>query len=427
MPPRNKARGRKKQRVIVAKTKSTPQTKDNSQMTVLGKALRTLGGLGGGAIGGLLGMPATGSSIGSGLGASLSKWLGSGDYTVSSNSLVQKAASGVPMMHSTGQSVVIRHKEFVAQISGSQAFAIQQTLTLNPGLQGTFPWLSSIAASYQEYAIKGLVWHYVPTSGSAVNSTNPALGSVMIQTSYRSNDSPPLSKIELMNEFWANEVVPSESMAHPVECDPKENPFNIHYVRGASVPTGDNQLLYDLGVTYVATSGMPANGNVVGDLWVTYEIEFKKPVVASNVTGTGIYAAQFTGGATSNLLGGPIAHSYGNLPLTVNTNTFTIPVGYSGIYYIFCAIQPSGNFSGVVNWWNTPTLVNCVTYPGGWDGVNPLVATVATTTTGFGAVTYNYVIQKLDPSVAATFTFPAPAIASGVVLYVSLNVIQTIP
>jgi hypothetical protein len=40
--------------------------------------------------------------------------------------------------------------------------------------------------------------------------------------------------------------------------------------------------MYDLGKTFVATQGMPSDG-VIGDLWVTYEIELKKPLVASPV------------------------------------------------------------------------------------------------------------------------------------------------
>ena len=62
-------------------------TKKKNEVTKLGAALRALGGLGGGAVGSLFGNPTTGSTIGTGLGAALSRWLGSGDYRVSSNSV----------------------------------------------------------------------------------------------------------------------------------------------------------------------------------------------------------------------------------------------------------------------------------------------------------------------------------------------------
>ena len=62
----------------------------------------------------------------------------------------------------------------------------------------------------------------------------------------------------MINEYCSNEVVPMETMAHPVECDPKENPFNVQYVRTLAVAPGETQLMYDLGVTHVATSGQLA-------------------------------------------------------------------------------------------------------------------------------------------------------------------------
>ena len=255
------------------------------EVTAIGQALRTLGGLGGGAIGSYVGQSAAGTALGTGFGAMVSKWLGYGDYRVSVNSLVTKSSASIPAMHTTQQSVVVRHKEFLGTISGSANFAIQRQIVINPGLPESFPWLSTIATSYQQYKIRGMVYHYIPTSGVAISGTNSALGAVMIQTSYRSNDTPPTDKVELLNEYWSNEVVPNEQMIHPIECDPKENPFNIHYVRGGSVPTNDSPLMYDIGRTFVATQGMQGT-NIVGDLWVTYEEEFKKPVVRSNVSGS---------------------------------------------------------------------------------------------------------------------------------------------
>lgn len=218
--------------------------------------------------------------MGSSLGAAISRWLGSGDYELNGNTLVTPGSS-IPSMHKESQTVVVRHKEFVGTISGSVGFAVQQELVLNPGILGTFPWLYRIAQCYQEYTFRGMVFHYVPTSGVAV-STNPALGAVMLQTSYRSTDSPPTDKMEMLNEYWSTEGSPASSFIHPIECKPVENPFKVQFVRGHTTLT-DSPLMYDLGVTYVATQGMPADGNPVGDLWVTYEVELRKPVVSSNV------------------------------------------------------------------------------------------------------------------------------------------------
>jgi hypothetical protein len=116
----------------------------------------------------MVGMPGAGGVVGNSLAGALSRWIGAGDYSINNNSVVQrslKAASSIPSMHSDAQSVVVRHKEYLGEILSSQTFSVQQSYPLNPGISTTFPWLSGIAVRFQEYKIKGLVFHYIPTSG----------------------------------------------------------------------------------------------------------------------------------------------------------------------------------------------------------------------------------------------------------------------
>ena len=145
-----KQKGKKK--VATKVRRAEPQ-----QMTLLGSALRSLGGLGGGALGSVFGAPGVGSAVGTSLGGAISKWLGSGDYNVSSNSIVKqslKAAAAIPAMHNDGQTVVVRHKEYLGEIRGSTTFTVQKSYELNPANVSTFPWLSSIASSFQEYKFR---------------------------------------------------------------------------------------------------------------------------------------------------------------------------------------------------------------------------------------------------------------------------------
>nr|WRQ65428.1 structural protein [Tolivirales sp.] len=341
---------KKRTKVVVQPQKKKNKVK-KQELTRLGYALRTLGGLGGGAVGGLVGMPSSGSAVGSGIGAALSKWLGSGDYQVSSNSMVSsmKASGSIPMMHKNDQTVVVRHKEFIGEIRSSIDFATRYSLELNPGVSSTFPWLSRIAGNYQEYRFKGIVFHYVPTSGSAVASTNNALGSVMMQTSYRATDTPPASKRELLNEYWSTETAPFETTCHPIECNPSENPFNVQYVRQKSVPVGDNLLMYDLGVTHIAVSGQQVNDVVLGDLWVTYEVELKKPILYSNVTNgegqivtydTTPSAAVKSGTYLSTIDTAVLPYS-GNkalVPQITGVREWTIPAEFQGVIWIQASI-----------------------------------------------------------------------------------------
>jgi len=380
-----------------------------SELTRLGAALRNLGKYGGAAVGGMFGMPAAGSSVGTDLGAALSRWLGSGDYTVGSNSIVQRAMKGsdsVPAMHNSGQSVIIRHREYIGEIRGSTTFAIQDEFQLNPGNDRTFPWLSLVANGFQEYRIKGMVFHYVPTSGSAISGTNAALGSVMLSTSYRANDSPPTSKVEMLNEYFATESVPSEPFCHPIECDPKENPFNVQYVRQGELPNNDSLLLYDLGTTYVAVTGQQATGNVLGDLWCTYEVELKKPIVASNVTNRyKVAAIEYTGTITGSDWFNGTSIDAGNLGISAAGRVLTFPEGSVGTWYITVCMTPVTTFSAV-DLSGGATLTNCTSAY--LSRTNTYIRTVLGGAGGtLNRAWYQLAITISDPAVSATVTFPS--------------------
>jgi hypothetical protein len=394
----------KKMNIIVGRKKASRQPQE---MTRLGSALRALGGLGGGAIGSLVGMSGGGSSVGSSLGASLSKWLGSGDYNVSTNSIVNQTLRGtnsIPSMHNNGQSVVVRHKEFVMEVRGATAFTVRSSFDINPGRHETFPWLAGVASRFQEYRIKGLVWHYVPSSGAAVSGTNAALGTVMLQTSYRSNDSPPSNKNEVLNEYWSSESVPSEAFCHPIECDPKENPFNVQYVRTDSVPSGDSKLLYDLGQTHLCVSGQQADDVVLGDLWCTYEIELKKPIVESNVTSTTrccdiissgtITSASFFNGTQSRR---------GGLEATANVKTLSFPPLLTGIFRVSLLINATTVFTAA-DLSGTATLTNCslIPQPNGASYTRTVLAGAGTV----GVAQYDLIVEITDRAKTASILFP---------------------
>jgi len=321
--------------------------KKKSEITEIGRALRALGGFGGSMAGGLIGQGAAGSAVGTGLGAAISRWLGQGDYSVSSNSVL-RAAGTVPSMHRNDQTVVVRHKEFVGELRGNTNFTVAYRYSLNPGIALTFPWLHSIAAQYSEYRIKGMVFHYVPTSGASVASANTALGSVMFQTSYRASENPPGSKIEMMNEYWASEGRPCDEFCHPIECDPKENPFNVQYVRTGSLAPSENLLMYDLGTTTVAVTGMQTSGTVLGDIWCTYEVELKKPKLTGLNTETtrSVYSFGTSGITAANPLGGGVfLTSIDNV--TLSTNVLTFPGNLDGKYLVAWTIAGFSAASGV--------------------------------------------------------------------------------
>lgn len=377
-----------------------------------------LGGLGGRTLGTMVGFGGEGANMGTSLGASLSRWLGSGDYDVTSNSLVRQAASGtVPSMHKNDQTITVRHKEFVTEVSGRTAFTVIRRFSINPGLVQTFPWLSTIAGQYSEYRIKGMVYHYVPTSGNAVASSNAALGTVMLQTSYRASESAPQSKVELLNEYWANESKPSEAFCHPIECNPKENPFNIQYVRTSSVASTDNVLLYDLGTTSLAVSGQQIDNAVLGDLWITYEIELRKPKLAGIVGET--VATYFASGTSSVNTTTPFGSNAGTLVdesdsgMVVSPTALTVQPGNAGTYQMTLVYTSTTSFTfGSMAITGSGSVAYRV-----YGTTNPRTTT---TTAGSGASVV-YTFQVTDPNTTTVITPSVSTLvgAAGVYIHVT--------
>jgi hypothetical protein len=380
----------------------------------------TLRGLGA-AAGGILGNPALGYQAGAGI----SKWMGMGDYELTSNSIIEKHAKGVPFMHKSGQTTRVQHREYIQDvITSSSAGTFQTTqFPLNPGVSATFPWLSVLAQQYQEYTFKGLVFHFVSTSGDSVASTNTALGSVIMATQYRSTSAPFTNKTAMLNEYFSCDGKPSEDIAHPVECDPKENPFNVQYVRTGNVPSGEDEKMYDLGTFNFATVGYPGTSSNVGELWVTYDIELRKPQVASLA---GIQDAHYTGNgtySTANAFGtSAVTQVYDNIgiqinfsnkqidfPLSNQTVNYAVSVVYQGVTayaasgFSFGAFFSSLNIFRTVGAFNsnytvgtgTAVTTQFVTVTGNSGGVQPVMA-FNTPTTLTGATTLDIYVWQLN-------------------------------
>jgi hypothetical protein len=357
-----------------------------------------MGSLGGGAIGNMFGHGAEGKDLGRNLGATISKWLGTGDYTVKMNTLVHSSAN-IPMMHRTGQSIIVRHKEFVCDVIAGTGtptkFTVSNSFYLNPGLATSFPWLSTIAQQFQEYTWRGVVYHYVPTSGST--TTSQALGSVMLHTDYRVTAPAPNSKVELLNEYFASDAKPAEGFCHPIECDPKENPYNVQYIRSSSVPSGEDPKSYDLGKVNLATVGVPAANTNLGELWVTYEVELRKPQLGAQTASTS-YAYSTLAPSVTDVLGTPTM-TFNDLAISISADgkTVTFPKGVSGVFLILYRFYSAGSASLA---YTSRTLTNCTDSNPAHDVRDPAYSLMSGTTDGF----LTHFVQITDPSSVASVT-----------------------
>lgn len=223
-----------------------------------------------------------GAMVGGAAGDLLGSIIGFGDYKVESNSLVGAGnvpAQAAPQFANSKAETRIQHKEFIMDVVTSSGFSVS-SLVLNPANSVTFPWLSTVASSYENYKFNGLVFTYVPTSGQVTNA-NPALGAVMLATNYDALAKPFTSKREMDSYEYSTSVVPFNSIMHAVECASGTSPLQILYTRqhvSGSLTAGapGDPRMYDLGVTQVATQGMSGN-YTCGELWVSYDVTLLKP------------------------------------------------------------------------------------------------------------------------------------------------------
>jgi len=232
----------------------------------------------GGALGSAFGP--TGAMLGSMAGKGLASIVGFGDYTVNSNSLTKIQGAPRPSFRNNGDGVEICHSEFLADVSGSTGFNVS-AYPINPGVPGTFPWLSQIAANFEEYIFEGLVFQYRPSSGT-IAAASPALGVVCYATNYDVLDAVFTSKQAIDAYEYSTSCLPMNTMDHPVECRFKDETVHAHYVRYSPVPANADARLYDLGLFQVATKGMQTV-YTCGELWVTYHVRLLKPKISPTI------------------------------------------------------------------------------------------------------------------------------------------------
>jgi len=213
---------------------------------------------------------------------------GRGRYQVKRNSIYESGRP--PTIMNTKHSSIIRHCDYIADVVGSPGFSITQ-YAINPGVFATFPWLSQMASMYEQYIVRGMIFEFRSTSADAVASTNTALGTVIMATEYNSNLPAFANKMQMENHEYSTSVCPDRSAIHPVECARSRTVLDELYIRTSTsnnagtttvAPSNYTPLLYDLGQFYLATVGMQAAATV-GELWVSYEIEFLKPTIPTTV------------------------------------------------------------------------------------------------------------------------------------------------
>lgn len=311
------------------------------------RPFRDTGGIIGKSIGNLFGVD--GSSIGKWLGSGIGSIFGSGDYTITGQAPaynVLTSGSQTPKFSSDQRTNVVCHREYLGDINGTASFNAG-AYPLNPGSTTTFPWLATLAQNYQEYRFHGLVFEFRPLITDFIASGSP--GVVVMATNYNADAPTFTSKQQMENSEFATSVKPTIGLMHAIECATSETILPQRYVRSGEVPFGQDLRLYDHGIFQFATQGNPLVG--LGELWVTYCVEFFKPVLPRTVGGQ-VESQHIIRSSTSsaNPFGLVGVYNIGTMGVTVNTNSFAFRASPGQKYLV--------NF----NWYGTDVPVGDPTF-----------------------------------------------------------------
>lgn len=219
-----------------------------------------------------------GELLGGKIGHLIEQITGFGDYKVQSNSIMKGGLSNVQIVNSSNKGgFIVRHREYIGDVVATKNFS-NRTYLINPGLVATFPWLSQIAEAFEVYKLRGVIFEYNSTSSDALlsSSTSTALGTVVMATEYDIADTPFTNKRDMLTTQHSCSNKPSASFIHPIECKRSLSVQNTLFTRSTAVPAGYDPRLYDFARFNIATEGMQADGGVLGELWIVYEIELLK-------------------------------------------------------------------------------------------------------------------------------------------------------
>jgi len=313
-------------------------------------------------------------SIGGKIGAGIGGWVGNqaqnlitglvsgfGDYKVRRNVFASGRLPEV-VNASNGGGTIIRYQEFLSDIytsSTAGAFNIQQWL-INPANTQTFPFLSQIAQNYEQYDIEGMLFEFRSTSANALNSTNTALGTVIMATQYDVADPVFSSKMEMLNYEYSSSSKPADNCMHMIECDPRQTTVNELYTTAAlSAPANTDARLYFLGRFCIATQGFQAASVNIGELHITYQVRLLKPKIWVSLGKNILYARASANGTVTNAapLGTTVTQLSGNFTPVFTGTAITFP-GTTANYGYAVAIEW---YSGASAALTTPalTLAGC--------------------------------------------------------------------
>lgn len=177
-----------------------------------------------------------------------------------------------PRIKASSRSSRVQHRELISSILGSTSLAVTR-FQCNPGLSGTFPWLSAQASAWEQYRFHKLKFEYITRIGTT------SAGSVIYSPEYDPSDLTPTTEQQLTNTRDAIEGPVYRGFECPLDPAAMHAIGPRKFVRSGNVP-GDIKT-FDVAAFFLGTIG-EADTTEIGKLYVDYDVEFFVPQDSPN-------------------------------------------------------------------------------------------------------------------------------------------------
>lgn len=174
-------------------------------------------------------------------------------------------------------SITINHCELLSDVvtdDNYQGGFSLYSVSVNPGLQRVFPWLSNIARNFQEYRFKSCRVIYISECSTSTT------GQIMMTASYDPSLNAPQDETDMSN--YEGYVADNVYRSFTFDLNKKGMNSQLHYyIRGTNPNTTNSNIedikLLDCANFYYAIDNAPNDSNYLGKLWIDYSVELLRP------------------------------------------------------------------------------------------------------------------------------------------------------
>lgn len=239
-----------------------------------------------------------------------------------------------PRMVSTPKGVVVTHREYISDIVSLNANFNTFSIPINPGLETSFPWLSGIARRFEQYRFKRICFEIETCASTAT------IGSIGLAFDPDCKDALPTTKAGFLSEDRSVRGPPWQSLSLPYESARYPHLSLTRYIRSSTLPNVDLHL-YDVGNMIYYLHSLPAAVTIVGELFISYEIELITPATTTDAVIQENGTIMSVASSALAWFGGAVVSDGARLPGEITSSSrFTFNQKWSG--FLICRMTGSG-------------------------------------------------------------------------------------